>query len=403
MNYLLDIFIPVGEAKPIQWNIYDSDSLSFIKNGEWASIIDASEHLECIQNSSLMRIFIPGEWLSVWDIELPKVIHKEINSALPSLLEEELSQDIDEIHFSVLCIDNETITVAVLDKEKSKLIYHFLNKCNPMNVTVLPDWMSLPNGHLRVNGSRCLMRINSSHGWSTDITLAPDLLKTHIDDIQHPIQIAIEKPLSPILSQFIEQQKEKFHSITPGSFPMYITSDCDLLNGKWKQKVNYQQYWSYWKKTLITSCFALILFIGAKGVTLLTLNEKIEQTRIITEKHFLELFPEQKRIVNLRAQVNNSLSKYKKKSFSDGLLTLLPLIAEAINEDNQILVNIHSLQYDQNNNEISLQLKANDFSIFDKLRQSFSKNFTVEIDTLLKEKEYVTGKVTLNRKIIDEK
>lgn len=403
MNYLLDIFIPVEELASIQWNIYDSDSLSLIKNGEWPSIIDASNDLEYIQNSSLIRVFIPGEWLSVWDIELPKSIHKEINSILPSLLEDELSQDIEDLHFSILCIDNETITAAVIDKEKIKLIYHFLNECNPMSVTVLPDWMALPYGHLQVNKNRCLMRINKSHGWCTDISLAPDLLKAHIDETQHPISIAMDKSLSPTLSKFIEQQKEKFHLITSEISSMYIASDSDLLNGKWKKKINYQQHWSYWKKTLVTSCFLLTLFIGAKGVTLWSLNEKINQIQTMTEKHFLELFPEQKRIVNLRAQINNSLSKYKKNSSNDGLLTLLPLIAEVLKDNNQSLISIYSLQYDQTNHEISLQLKTNDFSVFEKLRQSFEKNFTVKIDTLFKEKKHVIGKVTLNRETRNEK
>ena len=52
----------------------------------------------------LFRSYIPGEWISVWQVELPDVARKQIPTILPALLEEELNQDIDELHFALPAI-----------------------------------------------------------------------------------------------------------------------------------------------------------------------------------------------------------------------------------------------------------------------------------------------------------
>ncbi|MGU0172174.1 hypothetical protein ACVXG8_17860 [Escherichia coli] len=44
-----------------------------------------------------IRLYIPGEWISVWQVELPDVARKQIPTILPALLEE-AEQDIDELH-----------------------------------------------------------------------------------------------------------------------------------------------------------------------------------------------------------------------------------------------------------------------------------------------------------------
>lgn len=39
-----------------------------------------------------IRLYIPGEWIGVWQVELPDVARKQIPTILPALLEEELNR-----------------------------------------------------------------------------------------------------------------------------------------------------------------------------------------------------------------------------------------------------------------------------------------------------------------------
>lgn len=51
----------------------------------------------------------------------------------------------------------------------------------------------------------------------------------------------------------------------------------------------------------------LVALVVERGVTLWSVSEQVAQSRTQAEKQFLTLFPEQKRIVNLRSQVTMAL------------------------------------------------------------------------------------------------
>ncbi|MCZ5421032.1 type II secretion system protein GspL [Escherichia coli] len=95
---------------------------------------------------------IPGEWISVWQVELPDVARKQIPTILPALLEEELNQDIDELHFAPLKIDQQLATVAVIHQQHMRNIAQWLQENGITRATVAPDWMSIPCG---LYGWRC--------------------------------------------------------------------------------------------------------------------------------------------------------------------------------------------------------------------------------------------------------
>lgn len=69
-----------------------------VEHGIWPDVAD--ERLQQWLQTDAIRLSVPGEWISVWQVELPDVPHKQIPTILPALLEEELNQDIDELHFA---------------------------------------------------------------------------------------------------------------------------------------------------------------------------------------------------------------------------------------------------------------------------------------------------------------
>lgn len=101
MSSILEIFFPLCASAPIRWQRRTAD----VECGIWPDVAD-----ECLQQwlqTDAIRLYIPGEWISVWQVELPDVPRKQIPTILPALLEEELNQDIDELHFAPLKIDQQ--------------------------------------------------------------------------------------------------------------------------------------------------------------------------------------------------------------------------------------------------------------------------------------------------------
>lgn len=111
MSSMLEIFFPLCAADPIRWQRHTPD----VEHGIWPDVAD--ERLQQWLQTDAIRLYIPGEWISVWQVELPDVPRKQIPTILPALLEEELNQDIDELHFAPLKIDQQLATVAVIHQQ----------------------------------------------------------------------------------------------------------------------------------------------------------------------------------------------------------------------------------------------------------------------------------------------
>ncbi|MFR4487356.1 MAG: type II secretion system protein GspL [Escherichia coli] len=154
---MLEIFFPLCAADPIRWQRHTPD----VEHGIWPDVAD--ERLQQWLQTDAIRLYIPGEWISVWQVELPDVPRKQIPTILPALLEEELNQDIDELHFAPLKIDQQLATVAVIHQQHMRNIAQWLQANGITRATVAPDWMSIPGLWLAM---RRVRRIDECRGWA---------------------------------------------------------------------------------------------------------------------------------------------------------------------------------------------------------------------------------------------
>nr|WP_274539304.1 GspL/Epsl periplasmic domain-containing protein [Escherichia coli] len=116
------------------------------------------------------------------------------------------------------------------------------------------------------------------------------------------------------------------------------------------------------------------------------------------EEQFLTLFPEQKRIVNLRSQVTMALKKYRPQADDTRLLAELSAIASTLKSASLSDIEMRGFTFDQKRQILHLQLRAANFASFDKLRSALATDYVVQQDALQKEGDAVSGGVTLRRK-----
>ncbi|HGX4168918.1 TPA: type II secretion system protein GspL [Escherichia coli] len=166
MSSILEIFFPLCDSDTVRWQRRTPD----VEHGIWPDVAD--ERLQQWLQTDAIRLYIPGEWISVWQVELPDVARKQIPTILPALLEEELNQDIDELHFAPLKIDQQLATVAVIHQQHMRNIAQWLQANGITRATVAPDWMSIPCGYMAGDAQRVICRIDECRGWSAGRALA---------------------------------------------------------------------------------------------------------------------------------------------------------------------------------------------------------------------------------------
>ena len=100
----------------------------------------------------------------------------------------------------------------------------------------------------------------------------------------------------------------------------YGESEGNLLTGPWQPRVSYRKQWARWRVMILPILLILVALVVERGVTLWSVSEQVAESRTQAEKQFLTLFPEQKRIVNLRSQVTMALKKYRPQADDTRLL-----------------------------------------------------------------------------------
>lgn len=160
-----------------------------MEHGIWPDVAD--ERLQQWLQTDAIRLYIPGEWISVWQVELPDVARKQIPTILPALLEEELNQDIDELHFAPLKIDQQLATVAVIHQQHMRNIAQWLQANGITRATVAPDWMSIPCGYMAGDAQRVICRIDECRGWSAGRALAPVMFRAQLNEQDLPFSLTV--------------------------------------------------------------------------------------------------------------------------------------------------------------------------------------------------------------------
>ncbi|UCQ26580.1 type II secretion system protein GspL [Edwardsiella tarda] len=392
MSSAPEIFFPLCASDPIRWRQYTPS----VEHGVWSSVTD--EYLQQWLQADAIRLYIPGEWLSIWQVALPDVARRQVQNILPALLEEDLSQDIDELHFVPLKIDNQQATVAVIHQQHMKNIAEWLQMNAITHATVAPDWMSIPCGHMIGDAKRVICRIDECRGWSAGGGLAPEMMRVQCHEQVRPLSLTVDGIVPEVVSAWASADAE-WLTVTAGPTSCERGEpEGNLLTGPWQPRVSYRKQWVHWRVMVLPVLLVLVALAVERSVTLWSVSKQVVQSRAQIEKQFLTLFPEQKRIVNLRSQVTMALKEYRVQADDTDLLAQLSALAIVLKSASLSDIGIRGFTFDQKRQTLHLQLNATSFASFDKLRTALATDFVVQQDALQKEGDTVMGNVTLRRK-----
>lgn len=392
MSAVLEIFFPLCASDPIRWQRHTPDT----EYGVWPAVSDA-----CLQQwlqTDVIRLYIPGEWISIWQVELPDIPRRQVQNILPALLEEDLNQDIDELHFASLKSEDHQATVAVIHRQHMKNIADWLQANGITRAIVVPDWMSIPSGHMAGDAERVICRLDECRGWSAGRALAPEMFRAQRRGQDQPLSLTV---VGVALEEVSAWGGEDTAGVTITAGPARCERgepEWNLLTGPWQPRISYLKQWARWRGMALPVLLILVMLAVERSVALWCVSEQVAQSRVQTEKQFLTLFPEQKRIVNLRSQVAMALKKNRSQTDDADLLGQLPAIASALKSASLSDIEICGFIFERKRQTLHLQLRAANFTHFDTLRTALATDFVVQQDALQKEGNAISGRVTLQRK-----
>ncbi|MEZ8854043.1 type II secretion system protein GspL [Vibrio atlanticus] len=405
MSEFLTVRLSSEPQSPVQWLVWSTSQQEVIASGELSSWDQLDELTPYTEKRSCIAL-LPGNECLIKRVEIPKGAARQFDSMLPFLLEDEVAQDIEDLHLTILDKDATHATVCGVDREWLKQALDQFRKANIIFRKVLPDTLAVPVEDQGISALQIdqhwLLRQGHYQAVSISEAWLPMFLQSDwvvADDEEQPTTIF---SYTTMPSDDVQQQSGMEWQAKPAELVMSllsqqaITSGVNLLTGTFKTKSSFSKYWRVWQKVAIAACLLVAVIVTQQVLKVQQYEAQAQAYRMESERIFRAVLPGKQRIPTvsyLKRQMNDEAKKYGGSGDGNSLLGWLALLPETLGQVKSI--EVESIRYDGNRSEVRLQAKSADFQHFETAKVKLEEKFSVEQGPLNRNGDAVFGSFTL--------
>ena len=405
MSEFLTVRLSSEPQSPVQWLVWSTSQQEVIASGELSNWEQLDELTPYAEKRSCIAL-LPGNECLIKRVEIPKGAARQFDSMLPFLLEDEVAQDIEDLHLTILDKDASHATVCGVDREWLKHALELFREANIIFRKVLPDTLAVPFEEQGISALQIdqhwLLRQGNYQAVSISEAWLPMFLQSDWVVAGEEEQATTIFSYTAMPSDDVQQQSGVDWQAKPAEVVMSllsqqaITSSVNLLTGTFKTKSSFSKYWRVWQKVAIAACLLVAVIVTQQVLKVQQYEAQAEAYRAESERIFRAVLPGKQRIPTisyLKRQMNDEAKKYGGSGEGDSLLGWLALLPETLGQVKSI--EVESIRYDGNRSEVRLQAKSSDFQHFETARVKLEEKFVVEQGPLNRNGDAVFGSFTL--------
>ncbi len=330
-----------------------------------------------------ITLIVPGALSPLIQASLPGVGRNRLAKALPYALEEQLIDDVEELHFAPGELKDGCVPVVVVRRELLDQWLSLLEQHGMTPQRVIPDYFaipSLPQGwQLWFDDSGTLLRRQHDSGLSITLTTPMSILQRLYDESEEkPKQLRVsgysEKQLDELTDWCEKNGVELLRGETPAALlPIAVTTlsqerVINLLQGAYSHREKTSRLWRPWwpaVAVLVVMVVSLLISMVLDHQRLSAMQAALDQE---IKQLYLDTFPDAKRVVDPRAQMEARLKAQASGTESDQFYQLLSGIT--LLSDNKVSFELQRLRYQ--NGELSVDMHLKNLQILDQIKQLFA-------------------------------
>ncbi|WP_298440615.1 type II secretion system protein GspL [uncultured Ferrimonas sp.] len=381
--------------QPIPWVTWSEQQQGVISSGV---LPDASALASLAERAGgrPVEVLVDSSAITFTSVTIPAKAQRQALKALPFMLEDTLADDVDELHFVPGPRYGDQVPVAVVRHQQIKQWQQWLEAAELPCTRMVPDILALPRVaetelSLLQLESQLLLRRGEMAGEVID----PEwlgLLGTNRDDGAQPW--ALFTPLAlPAGVEGVEQALElPMQQLAAG----FTKAPISLLSGPYAPSKELGNAVKLWAKVGIAASVLLLLTMVNSGLQINQLQQQRAELRAEQERIYRGLFPNEKRIVNPRSQLQAKVRSLGGGGGSTELFAMLKQLQPSFQASPE--VKPQGLRFDASRGEIRLQLSGKDFAQIEQFSDSVKQQFTVQTGALNNDDNGVSGTLTVRAK-----
>jgi general secretion pathway protein L len=355
-----------------------------------------------------VSVLVPGADVLLAQVELPAMKAQRLARAVPFALEEQLAEDVDDLHVAVGRRDAQgKVANAVVSRNRLETWLAQLKAAGLQPDVMTPEMFGVhwdadaaEQGHwsMLVDGQAGLLRTGAQTGLAFEIQGLLQVLQACVDDAgEHPpakLRVIVcgedsfadsesHRTLEALCAEqgidlSLDVQNEACNIALAQGFDEQHA--INLLQGDYSRKQQLEKLLRPWRPALILAGLWLVLQVGMFSVEYNRLSTKSAELKEQIETVYREAFPQSKNIVNPRVQMQRGLDKLRGGRQNEGLLPLLAQ-AGAIIKDTPG-ASLRTLRYSNKGqgNKLDVDVNMPDLQSLDKFKQRLTEEAKLKVE-----------------------
>jgi general secretion pathway protein L len=375
-------------CKRVTWSIKGNGAS---EAGE-GSLAEASQ----VAKGRRTLVFVPAVDILITSVNIPTRNRQRLLQAIPYSLENELTQDIDGLHFAVGTMGSDNTTpVAVISKQKLDGWLEKLDSAGIEPLGLYPDLLGLPLDpdawSLYQDDESLQIRTQTNQGYSVDAVNGGEFLSlalqqagdsapqklTHykLKESANALDLALFAPECEVTLKEIDNLT-RLTTLLGNS--LNEKEQLNLLQGAYQRVDKMTLQWKRWLPAAALGLILIALSIGTSIQEYFSYRSQSVELQAQIKKTFQEAFPNVKRIVDPRTQMEQQLKRMQQGqsgNFAQFASLFAPAASVIKESPNTSLENISF-----RDGQLNLQLTIKELQALENLKKSIeSKHLNVEI------------------------
>ncbi len=420
--------LEVPEELFVEWCSADADApLSEVQTVSFAEFVDQLHNRWAHTYQFGIDLIISGANIVTTQVNIPSKQMRHVAQALPYMVEDQVAQDVSNFHLSIgtRTADGQLPVMGIPKKliEATRALFEQFDL--PLD-SILPDMLCLPKADnewtLLIDGKQMMINSGEMSGLTIEMDAAPVVLHSILDNWEHKpaiLRVLLCLPhLNENLKNWIKTQITgavagleldlEFEEIESSEFTLI----CDQLHqiGAKKRAHNFLQgkYASSgrrkpsgfnWKPLAALVAIFVLLHTVFLYTHAWQINSEADRLDAETKTLYKRLFPRDKRIVNVKRQMEQHLKKAQQGGGGQGFMALLALTGEQIyriNREQVDAITPRRVAFDDGQGDLRLDLIVKDFKQLEEFKTRLQQaSLAVETASATQDKGVVKARLKI--------
>jgi general secretion pathway protein L len=259
----------------------------------------------------LATVWVPSQLVVLTEVFVPGKRKSDWMAALPYTLEESLSEPVEHLHFVALNRNKEgVVSVAIVAHQWMTQWIETLQSLGLIHVQLVSECFRVPVADKpALNEADSIEHVNQN--WNVIAKAGTLFIRSDLysgfsvrEPCLAPFVSAIEQTGQTVMLNYLNEK----HLLNSQLDTDQSISQLTLRTQDYQAQSKNRKYWQDWRWTTLFAGLILITSLLATWQKTQTLSEQTQQYQAQTEQLFKEMFPDVKRIVNIKMQTQTRLN-----------------------------------------------------------------------------------------------